>query len=224
MVDGPSGSFLGAWNQDERVVIHELPEAEWERKRLWPIQRKVCHNYVRALSQAEEEGYLLVLEDDLILREEFIPRLIATIEEMHKDGLTDFALSTFVPYDFDMRDHLLVHERYCVYDEAFYGTLGMVYPHKTAEELRDYIRKHGVEQPSWAPDILVGRFCAGRLYATPRPLIDHAGLKTTGLSGNVANSLAGGESSAAFARPYQLFGHRHSPQFPLPLKMCGWRG
>lgn len=212
-IDGPSDSFLGDWAKDHRVRTHVLEPARWNEVRAWPLYRKVCANFVRAM-RAPAPGYLCVLEDDLDLRELWVNRLEETLIEMDKDHFSDFGLSLFTPYDFDMmQPSQLLGERYCSYGAPYHGTLGMAYPKATAASVADYVEAHGVITPSWAPDILVGRALAGRLFACPRPLVDHIGSVSTGLGG--------GGRSAAFARPYMIFpkGERN---LPLPLRMLKW--
>jgi len=192
--------YLENYRQHRRLCFHSLSHEEHAEIADWDVHRRFCHNYVRCLSlPIPDDGGICVCEDDIVFRDLFLQRLVETVDEMENDaGLRDYCLALFAAYDFERDPTFYRGERFCSYGYAFYGTTCMYYPKHVALEIRDYIKRHGVDAAAKPGDLLIQDLYGDRMYACPRALANHVGTRSTGLGG--------GEESPSFHRPYRLIG------------------
>ena len=184
VVGASSAAHLGNYRHHTLLQTHPLSPEESERIVEWTIYRRFCHNYVRCLSlPIADGGGICVCEDDIVFRDEFLRHLLATVDEMDEDGLRDYCLALFTPYDSESNPSLFRGTRFCKYGESFYGTQCMYYPKHVAEELRGHIQRHGVDDPTKPGDLLIADLYGDRMYACPRALANHIGAVSTGLGG-----------------------------------------
>ena len=94
-------------------------------------------------------------EDDIVLRDRFVQRLIETVSEMENEGgLRDYALALFAAYDFEQDASFYRGKRYCSYGYEYYGTPCMYYPKHVALEIRDHMRSFQSGPRSRITDLL----------------------------------------------------------------------
>jgi hypothetical protein len=197
--------------------LRVIPLTSEEAATLAQITRKksrAAFNRCRSL-RIPLEGKLgvLVVEDDVIFRDHFVRRLLATVEEMEQGrGLRDYALALFSIHDLEMFPEMRRGARFCSYAAPFSATQGIYYPATVTEKLAQHVEDHAIRTYRLPGDLLVGEFMRGRIYATPRFLVQHIGEVSTGLGGTHMDR-------SVFYRPYvplseRDYGRRAVPLFP----------
>ena len=198
VVDAPDLACVEPLAQHGRVRWVARTVEENERVASFHLHRRACHSYWRALGLAGAGARaVLVCEDDVIFRDGWLAMLLQSLEEMRTRGLEDFILAAYACYDLD-QSALRRGTYYSSYPaRGFYGTPAMLYPEPEREAVRSLIWEHGVACPEEPYDLLIGRRAVERqhLYATRYSLVQHVGMKSTGLG-------AGGRQSRSFARPW----------------------
>ena len=136
---------------------------------------------------------LVVLEDDVLLREAFVEKLILTVEEVRRrqgvervgpKGLQQFMLALYSTYDFAREPGFYRGHYYCSYGYPFYGTCGMFYEASIVPLVRDYMWRFGVESHRLPGDLLLNELKASGtlwVYACTRDLVQHVGIVSSGL-------------------------------------------
>jgi hypothetical protein len=195
LVDG-NDFHLRDYRHHGRLRIVPLTPEERTRMTGWSIHRRTCHNYYRCLSVplAGQRG-IIVCEDDVVFRDQFLVRLIDTLEEMRAHRLHKFALALYASHDFEDEHSFYRGALYCSYGWVFFGSQCMYYPAETAHEIADYILRHGVETYEDPSDLLVKRVYGDRMYSCCRALAQHIGDVSTGLGGSAR--------TPRFDRPYR---------------------
>lgn len=197
-VDAPDLGCIGPLARDRRVRWAARTEEENTRAESYHIHRRACHNYWRALGLASPGGRaVLVCEDDLIFRDDWLGWLLECLDEMQARGLRDFLLTAYSTCDHETPD-LRRGRYYSSYvAQGFYGTQAMLYPAGQLPAVSELIWQHGVIAPEAPYDMLIQRLATERqnLYTTRHSLVQHVGAKSTGLGG-------GGHRSPSFDQPW----------------------
>jgi len=196
VIDTCDVGYLQDYRHHERLSFHPLRQSERDRMKDWTPHRRCCHNYMRCLSlPIPEGGGVCVCEDDIVFRDQFVHRLLGTVDELEEHtGANDYCLSLFTDCDLEQSASFYRGRYFCSYGWSFHGTQCMYYPRRTAESVREYIREHGVDTFDDCCDLLIGKLYADKMYASPRSLADHIGTASTGLGGS--------PPSPTFHRPY----------------------
>jgi len=197
VVDASDMAYLANYRHQRALALHPLTSEKEEKTEGWGRHRRFCHNYVRCLSlPIPEEGGICVCEDDVVFRDRFLQRLLATVREMEDEaGLRDYCLALFADADFEANQSFYRGRHYCSYGWSFHGTQCMYYPRSVALAIRDHIHRLGVENLTKPGDLLIQDLYGDRMYACPRSLANHIGAVSTGLGG--------GRGSPSFTRPYR---------------------
>jgi len=211
MIDAePASGYLRELRGHPRLVLHYLSDQEWHAQSRRHLGRRFCYNYWRCLNVSLNGCWgLVVLEDDVALREAFVEKLIRTVEEIRQQqgrerigpkGLQQFMLALYSAYDFAQEPGFYRGRYFCSYGYPFFGTCGMFYEASTVERVRDYIRRFGIETHRLPGDLLLDELKAGGdpwVYACTRDLVQHRGMVSSGLG-------AGAEvyRSCTFDRPW----------------------
>ena len=198
VVDAPDLACVEPLAQHGRVRWVARTAEENERVASFRVHRRVCHNYWRALGLAGAGARaLLVCEDDVVFRDGWLGMLLECLEEMRAGGLTDFMLAAYARYDMDQPARRCGTYYSSYPGRDFYATQAMLYPAGECAGLRAMLWERGVVKMEQPCDLLIGRHLMERkhLYATRYSLVQHVGLKSTGLS-------IGGQQSESFGQPW----------------------
>lgn len=198
VVGSPSCEYVAHYRHHKNITIHALSNAEAKTIAEWKVHRRFCHNYARCLSlPIPPGGGICVCEDDVVFRDLFVERLVATVNEMEGESqLADYCLALFSCFDFEQEPSFYRGKRYCSYGYRFHGTQCMYYPRAVADNVRQAIQRWGVDDYQKPGDLLIQDCYGDRMYASPRALANHVGKVSTGLGGN--------PSAASFDREYVL--------------------
>lgn len=196
VIDTSDAGYLQDYRHHRKLSFHPLRKAEHNRIEDWGPHRRCCNNYFRCLSlPIPEGGGICVCEDDIVFRDLFVQHLLATVGELEAHtGTADYCLALFTDCDLEQNASFYRGRHFCSYGWPFHGTQCMYYPRGAAEDMREYIREHGVDRFDDCCDLLVGKLYGDRMYACPRSLADHIGVVSTGLGGS--------PPSPTFHRPY----------------------
>jgi hypothetical protein len=186
VVGSPDDGYLDCYRHHRWVRVHPLDPAEWARVRDWPTGRKFCHNYHRCLTTplAGARG-LCVCEDDVVVRDGFVSKLLAVVEEMERGhGLSEYLLACYVPYRLADQPDLRRGRLFASYHPpTFFGTQCMYYPRPVLGALQARVLRDGVERHTQPGDWVVRDYGAeiNGIYGTVASLAQHVGRQTTGL-------------------------------------------
>ncbi len=161
------------------------------------IHRRCCYNFWRSLTVplAGKIG-VLTCEDDIVFRDGFLRILLSAIREIEVDfGITDYMLSLAQYYDFEQNPQAVLGRYVCRYAAPFYGLQAVYVPAATALLLAEHVYANGVVNYTQPADILAAEFFQERIFALPRPLVQHIGAVSTGLGGTTMDK-------SLFARPF----------------------
>jgi len=203
VIDTSDAGYLQDYRHHSKLSFHPLRKAEHDRIGDWSRHRRFCNNYVRCLSlPIPDGGGICVCEDDIVFRDLFVQRLLATVDELEAHtGESDYCLALFTDCDLEQDPSFYRGRYFCSHGWLFHGTQSMYYPRGVAEDLRTHIKEHGVDSTDDCGDLLIGKRYRDRMYASPRSLADHTGAASTGLGGSVP--------SPTFHRPYVPISPEH---------------
>lgn len=200
MIDADEASgYLWELRCDPVLKLHYLSDEEWASQSKRHLGQRFCYNYWRSLN-VSMEGYwgLVVLEDDVLLREAFVERLIVTVEEIRRrqgverigpKGLQQFMLALYSSYDFAREPGFYRGRYYCSYGYPFFGTCGLFYEASIVTQVRDYMWRFGIERHRVPGDLVLDELKASGtlwVYACTRDLVQHKGIVSSGLGAGAA--------------------------------------
>lgn len=185
IVGSDDTTFLNPIKHHPKIRVVPMTTDEWSDMNNFPVYRRGCFNFVRALKapQSDYKG-LLFCEEDVIFREGFIGKLLQTLNEMRLRKLENFVLSCYSPHDHEANKSLRRGQYFSsYYADSFYGTQSIFFPaNETLSILKD-IRLHGAECYEEPYDLLVKRYCVVKqhLYTTRFSIVQHISEQTTEL-------------------------------------------
>jgi len=203
IIDGKSDAFVKQYRSHPNITLHPIEVEKWETQTAhWEIHRRIAFSYHRCFSLALESkaSGILICEDDVLFRHQFLSRLNTVLTEMHQDGWQDFVLSLYDPHPEprERRTSLARGKYYGAYPGwEFYGGQAVYFPQSVLKLAIEFWAQRGwkdrvaAERPN---DLLIGAFGEwlwqrnpkhGGIYAAYRSLVQHAGKEShTGLSPN----------------------------------------
>ena len=192
VIDSGKQNYLRNYQQFSRVNrCFPTPKQGVEEHKFFEVsglppkkQKEVrfCYTYCRCLDMIGDSEGILILEDDIIVRDHFIEHLFEALNEIYDDKFivalktrTNIAASKKL---WQGKYHL----SYPFHD--FLGTTGMYYSKAVVSEVRKYIWTHGVVNHRYPGDELVKELVKKNkyLYALCADLVEHVG--TTSFIGN----------------------------------------
>lgn len=186
MVDTNDRSYLAEYHDCAFLNISYLSDAEFEQQRQRTPHLRFCTNYLRCLS-VPADGGLLILEDDVLLRDRFLLCLKQAVDEMEDcHGLSSYVLSLHAKANLpQIQDYYRGHYYISYPTGMYYGTQGMYYPAAVRAAVADYIREQAVTPLRCPGDLLIKELVTEwqNLYNTVWDLVEHIGTVSTGLGG-----------------------------------------
>ncbi len=179
-----NSAYLDQYRYDERITIHELSQADWERIEPWGTHRRCSFNFWRAFRYySERNTYACLLEDDVIVCNYFCERLREAVSEI-ETTYPKYILALYSPHDLRFEAEGDCGHYYSSYDTmSFYGIQAMYYPASVLSDLESYFKKFAVENPRDPADLVIASFGGDDniIYGTRYPIAQHVGYVTTGL-------------------------------------------
>jgi hypothetical protein len=202
-VDGPRSPYLEEYHTYPNIHIHYMDKKEIaDREKMYARARKVnnkfttrhincCLGHYRARS-VSMEGYkaLLVLEDDVILRKNYIKCLSDCYKEIDKTDVEHWHLS--LQDNHNLKRHECRHrgKYHMSYPgSSFYGFTGVFMPANTVQPVADTIHTLGLEKFSTPADLCMhelarkGALLEWGFFCSAWDITSHRGVVSTGLGG-----------------------------------------
>ena len=216
VVDSCDGHYLAEYAGRAAFELHRLGKAEAAEQASRGLCARFCAAYSRCLA-IPSRGGLVVVEDDVVVRDGFLNCLSDAINEMENEaGLKHYVLSLHAKHNLPA-DPSLHRGRFYISSPAsrFYGTQGMYYPESVIPGVLRYLHQHGVTEYRRPRDLLIGEFTRSHqnLYNTVWDLVEHTGNVSTGLgAGRAFVSATFREPWRPLVRPLPVSGHHKSPE------------
>ncbi len=186
IVDTSDINYLEMYQNLAGVKLHYLSATEEADQKQRYICSRFCYGYWRCLSLPVRGG-LLVLEDDVIVRDRFLRCLLDSVNEIEDvHGITRYVLAVHSRTDLTQTPCFHRGKYFVAYPAgSFCGTQGMYYPSSIIPELRDFLFQHGVEHYRLPGDLLIREVVEAQqnIYKTAWDLVEHIGDVSTGLGG-----------------------------------------
>ena len=173
----------------KNIKIHYLTEEQNKAEELRNKHARFCFNYHRCLNvDLSKYKGVIVLEDDVIVREKFVERLLDCLNEMDP-RVQEFVLTLCMKNS--RVNQSSSYKRGIYYSSYpanyFYGTQGVYYA-KTAPFVAKILKDEGFDcenAPKKPGDLLIKDYVVAKqnLYSTKFDLVDHIGAISTGLGG-----------------------------------------
>jgi hypothetical protein len=178
-VGGPDHLYAQP-HANQQVAVHPLAADEWEALRPTNICARFNANYRRCLAHASEAG-LIVLEDDVLVRPDWLRCLRLALDEMQARGLRHYVLALYCPKGVARVHRGTYYQSYVA--SSFYGTQALYFAPGVAAEIIDHL----ATMPTRTSDLALREWLINHqnLYATIRSLAQHIGYTTTGLAGHM---------------------------------------
>ena len=206
LIDTADKTFLEEYRDVKLFNLHYLTPEQFKVEKTRTLYVRCCYTCWRCLN-LDITGYkgLLVCEDDVIFRQDFLSCLLQTVEEIEKDKLYEYMLSLHSKYNL-VESKARHRGKYFLSYPAFkfYGMHGIYYPSQTLARVRDFMFKHGVKKPSKPADLLIGELGEQMqtFFNVAWDLVEHVGRVSTGLSGKSACNA----HSPTFDKPWVALG------------------
>ena len=179
-------SYLDPYRKLQQYTIVGFAEEEWRHIGDKSVWHKASWNYWRCLScNIIHNSGVAIFEDDIRVSRGWRQRLEETIKAIESRFEQNYVLALYSPSRREGYKEGLLFENYEI--QYFFGTQGMYFPEKTRVEYANYIHKFGVKSYRIPYDCLLKEYLASkdiRLVSTTPSLVQHIGVKTTGLGGN----------------------------------------
>ena len=186
-----------------------LNESEADELDGYPLTARCCNTCWRALKMdCSEYRGLLVCEDDIIFRPDFLTYLEQSIDEFESSYTTctrefpPYMMSLHSKFDIAKEDKRRPGQYYLITPaHKFYGMHAIYYSQSIITTVRDYMWEFGVLKQKLPADLLLGKlgYKMQSMYNTAYDLVEHIGRVSTGLSDEEA---CYGES-ATFTKPWR---------------------
>jgi hypothetical protein len=178
-IGGPDDTYAQL-HAAQRINVHPLTADEWETMRQTSVHTRFNANYRRCLQHAGDEG-LIVLEDDIMVRPDWLRCLRLALDEMKAHGHRGFVLSLYYPADIARVHRGAFHQSY--FAPSFYGTQALYFAPGLVADVIDHL----AATPKRTVDIALRNWFIQQqnVYATIRSLAQHIGYTTTGLAGHM---------------------------------------
>ena len=162
---------------DPRISIHPLPQTEWDAMAGETIHTRFTRNYLRCLSFCGPAG-ILVLEDDVLVRSDWVRCLEMARNEISSDHIDNHVLALYYPSQARLLPRGVTYSAYKAM--SFFGTQAMYYSPEVVTKIIDFVEPRIHTLPG---DLLLRRWFLENkiLYATAIPLAQHVGFTSTGL-------------------------------------------
>jgi hypothetical protein len=186
MVGQVDCNYLAPYGHHRQIQVEPLTALQSQSMAGWRPQQKFCLNYYRCLSLAiGDASGLVVCEDDIVVRDRFLDKLLAAINEIESEhGLRKYLLAAYAAYRLD-DDPALRRGKFfsSYYAPSFYGTQCMYYPRSVLPALSQRLYEQGVTNYTQPGDMIVKAFGheINGIYGTVRSLAQHIGHRSTGL-------------------------------------------
>ena len=195
IIDGPEADFLDpCWSQ--LTNIHVIEKLDWEEIRRWNVHRRIAYSYHRAYTLGlKTNSDLLVCEDDIRFRSNFLAMLGEVVAELETAGKKDGLLTLYSSQDL-FNDRSLDRGRLFGWfpPRYFFGGQAVYFPRSILEIADEFWMAAGWKAPETqlrANDLLIGGLgeyleqCIGDssgLFRCYIDLVDHVGRESrTGL-------------------------------------------
>ncbi len=182
VVSTPSYGYLDSYRDHAGVQLVRPSEADWAATRESGPHYRLTHTTHRALGLPLSTGSagLCLCEDDVVFRDDFIPKLQRTINEMSGEfGLRRYLLAVYCPENYENEPGMHRGKHFCSHHGCqHYGNQCMFIPSAVLGDLREFIRERGVERNERPNDLLFGQYtCDGHaeMYACSPSLVRHVG-------------------------------------------------
>ena len=197
VVDAPELGWIGPLSKQRQVCWLPRSSVQDLRASTYPIHQRASYNYWRALkSVSPGTRGLIVCEDDVILREGWLGKLMQSLQDLRQHSIHEFILALYSAYDHE-EPHLRRGEFYSSYfARSFFGTQSMFFPAAQLSALREVIWRDSVETNRSPYDLTIAEYATVRqnLYTTRHSLAQHVGYQSTGLGSM--------HTSPSFERPW----------------------
>lgn len=197
VVGSPDAGYLEDLAHHERLTVHRMRAAEWERIRKWGVHRRLAYNYWRCLSLPSEHlAGMCICEDDVVFREGFVAKLLQAVGEMRRAGLEKYVLAAYSYFDYAAEPSRRRGVYYCSCDASrHFGNCCLFFSPPAQAEAADEVLRRGVERAELPADLVIGRYGdelwrrgEGGMYQTVCSLAQHVGRTSTGTSGHYYRS------------------------------------
>ncbi|HSL82459.1 MAG TPA: hypothetical protein VLF66_06750 [Thermoanaerobaculia bacterium] len=197
VVGSPDTQYLEDLAHHERLTVHPMPAAEWERIRKWGVHRRLSYNYWRCLSLPS--GHLAgmcICEDDVVFREGFVAKLLQAVGEMRRHGLTKYVLAAYSYFDHAAEPGRRRGDYYTSCDALrHFGNCCLFFTPSAQAEAAEVVLRRAVERNELPADLVIGEYGEelwrrgeGGMYQTVSSLAQHVGRTSTGTSGHYYRS------------------------------------
>jgi len=188
IADVADTQYLWQYEHHARIRIHRLSEDAQKVHSSRHIWSRCCYNHWRALS-LPLDGYrgLVVLEDDVLLRDDFLEHLFGAVDDLERRRVKTYILSLYTRLNLRPQPTSPGQGNRAVPYPAslYYGSQATYYPKSVLPLLRSYVWQHGVNVYRQPFDELLKEVALkhGFLYNMAFDLAEHVGEVSTGLAG-----------------------------------------
>jgi len=182
----PDWSYLKHYKQNKNIIIHPMPQNQWENIKNWSPERRINYNWCRTISPKYDN---IIMEDDVIFHDDAILKIIRLARMIKEDGIDKYILSVFntrKQFVFD-RD---------VYQQAgpIVGQQCIYFPQLVVQTLKNYLWHMSIIEKAQAYNGLTGRVwdtpgdlilgCIAEqlkipVFVTARSIVQHIGAKSS---------------------------------------------
>ena len=182
----PDDDYLKHYKQNKNIVIHSMPQDQWDVIKEWTPERRINYNWCRAMSLNYNN---IIMEDDIIFQDDAILKILHLARMVEEQGVQKYILSVFNT------------RKQFVFDKDFYQQIGPIvgqqcifFPQTVIETLKNQMWQCSIVNRMQAFNALTGRkwdspgdcllgYIAETLkipiFITSRSLVQHIGAKSS---------------------------------------------
>ena len=180
-------AYLDEYKHHKLISIRSLHESAATQLAHWTVHRRFSFNYYRCLKQLSPDARgICICEDDIIVKDGFLNAILAVasrLEDVHR--IHRYVLDLYI-HEGLQPDPLYTPDVDCVRyrPQSLFGTQCIFYPRSVVPDVAHLLYRWSVADYRAPGDMVIRRFATREncLYGPISSLVQHIGLKSTGLS------------------------------------------
>jgi hypothetical protein len=182
----PDASYLKHYKQHKNILIHPMPQDQWDRIKDWSPERRINYNWCRVMTPNYNN---IIMEDDVIFHDDAIFKILHLARMIEEDGFSEYILSVF-----NTREQFMFDKDYYQQVGPIVGQQCVFYPQKVVTVLKNLLWHNSIVEKAQAYNALTGKqwdspgdCLLGHLaekikmpvFITSRSLVQHIGAKSS---------------------------------------------
>lgn len=144
----PDASYLKHYEQHKNILVHPMPQDQWDSIKDWSPERRINYNWCRAMSPNYNN---IIMEDDVIFHDDAIFKITHLARMIEEEGFQEYILSVF-----NTRKQFMFDRDYYQQVGPIVGQQCIFYPQSVVQKLKNHLWHASIIEKTQACNMLTG--------------------------------------------------------------------